>query len=43
MEKGLKTGLYYLRTLSASKAQQVTIEPEQVCKLGDKNCIMCSS
>jgi len=42
-KKGLKTGLYYLRTLSASKAQQVTIEPEQVCKLGDKNCIMCSS
>jgi ribonucleotide reductase alpha subunit len=42
-KKGLKTGLYYLRTLSASKAQQVTIEPEQVCKRGDKNCIMCSS
>jgi ribonucleoside-diphosphate reductase alpha chain len=42
-KKGLKTGLYYLRTLSASKAQQVTIEPEQVCKRGDPNCMMCSS
>lgn len=34
--KGLKTGCYYLRSRSASRAQTFTIEPEQ-------NCVMCSS
>ncbi len=29
-EKGLKTGQYYLRTRSISKAQQFTIEPEKL-------------
>ena len=31
-KKGLKTGIYYLRTKSKSKAQQFTIEPE-VCEM----------
>ena len=31
-KKGLKTGLYYLRTKSAAKAQQFTIEPE-ICEM----------
>ena len=29
MEKGLKTGIYYLRTKPVAKAQQFTIEPER--------------
>lgn len=31
-KKGLKTGMYYLRTRPSSKAMQFTIEPEQVCE-----------
>jgi len=38
-KKGLKTGLYYLRTKSAAKAQQFTIEPEPESEA----CEMCSS
>ena len=30
--KGLKTGMYYLRTRPSSKALQFTVEPEQVCE-----------
>ena len=30
-QKGLKTGMYYLRTRPSSKAIQFTVEPEKVC------------
>jgi ribonucleoside-diphosphate reductase alpha subunit len=36
--KGLKTGMYYLRTRAAAKAQQFTIEPKQ----HEEACEMCS-
>ena len=36
--KGLKTGMYYLRTKAAAKAQQFTIEPAQK----EDACEMCS-
>lgn len=53
-KKGLKTGIYYLRTQGASKAQQFTIDPtllkkkeevDQVkaCRRDDPGCLMCSS
>ena len=31
-ERGLKTGMYYLRTRPSSKAIQFTVEPEQPCE-----------
>ena len=31
-KRGLKTGMYYLRTRPSSKALQFTIEPEKVCE-----------
>ena len=37
-KKGLKTGLYYLRTKSIAKAQQFSIEPEN-----KNDCEMCSA
>jgi ribonucleotide reductase alpha subunit len=49
-EKGLKTGIYYLRRKAKHQAQQFTIEPEAISnKLsGDNNeehdiCEMCSA
>ena len=30
-KKGLKTGMYYLRTRPSSKALQFTVEPEKEC------------
>jgi ribonucleoside-diphosphate reductase alpha chain len=49
-KKGLKTGIYYLRTKSKHQAQQFTIEPEnkQLNKLDDDEdddepCKMCSA
>ena len=36
--KGLKTGIYYLRTKSVARAQQFTIEPENT-----NVCEMCSA
>lgn len=36
--KGLKTGIYYLRTKAVAKAQQFTIEPER-----NDSCEMCSA
>jgi ribonucleoside-diphosphate reductase alpha chain len=48
--KGLKTGIYYLRTRAAASAQKFTVEP--VAKIGDNSttepiaeegCLMCSS
>jgi ribonucleotide reductase alpha subunit len=47
-KKGLKTGMYYLRTRAKAKAQQVTVPvatPEQVlaCSLANpESCEMCS-
>ena len=45
-QKGLKTGIYYLRTKSVVKAQQFTVEPvAQVSaqKKEEEECVMCSS
>jgi ribonucleotide reductase alpha subunit len=52
-KRGLKTGMYYLRTQAAAKAQQITIvPPEHVasttdtapsCSRNDPNCLACSS
>ena len=49
-KKGLKTGLYYLRTRSKAKAQQVTVpvapteEQKLACSLANpESCEMCSS
>jgi ribonucleotide reductase alpha subunit len=49
--KGLKTGIYYLRTRAAASAQKFTVEP--VAKIGgvvgapativEEGCLMCSS
>lgn len=40
--KGLKTGMYYLRTKSATDAVKVTLDP--TCSLVDKDgCLSCSS
>ena len=50
--KGLKTGIYYLRTKPVAQAQQFTIEPEKqnkskkekfVCNKDDPDCLMCGS
>jgi ribonucleotide reductase alpha subunit len=43
-QKGLKTGIYYLRRKAKHQAQQFTIEPEQ--KKNDEEdeiCEMCSA
>lgn len=48
-KKGLKTGMYYLRTLGAAKAQQITIDPDASKKKENNTnndfggCLMCSS
>ena len=46
-QKGLKTGIYYLRTKTKAKVQQFTIAPEKkmtpVCNAEDGVCLMCSS
>ena len=43
-QRGLKTGIYYLRTKSAVKAQQFTVEPvQQIAKKEETECVMCSS
>ena len=51
--KGLKTGIYYLRTKAVAQAQQFTIEPtikdgndtepKFVCRKDDPDCLMCGS
>jgi len=44
-KKGLKTGMYYLRTRAKAKAQQVTVPVEQIlaCSLANpESCEMCS-
>ena len=40
--KGLKTGMYYLRTRPAADAVKVTL-PVDVCKRDDPDCVLCSS
>jgi ribonucleoside-diphosphate reductase alpha chain len=45
-KRGLKTGIYYLRTQAAAKAQQITIAPVEIpqsCNRNDPNCLACSS
>jgi ribonucleotide reductase alpha subunit/intein/homing endonuclease len=47
-KKGLKTGIYYLRTQAAAKAQQITIDPNSdkkndEIKSNEGGCLMCSS
>jgi ribonucleotide reductase alpha subunit len=45
-KRGLKTGMYYLRTQAAAKAQQITIAPPEIpqsCNRNDPNCLACSS
>jgi ribonucleoside-diphosphate reductase alpha chain len=43
-EKGLKTGIYYLRRKAKHQAQQFTIEPEQNDKNSSEDiCEMCSA
>jgi ribonucleoside-diphosphate reductase alpha subunit len=41
--KGLKTGCYYLRSRSASRAQTFTIEPSNQMETAPEECVMCSS
>jgi len=45
--KGLKTGLYYLRTMAKASAQQFTIDPTMLRKANasqeDEECLMCGS
>ena len=44
-KKGLKTGSYYIRSKSATKAQSFTIDPkfiEKIKKEEDEGCLMCS-
>ena len=45
-KKGLKTGIYYLRTKAKAAPQQFTIEPEKNKKVtvdDDEDCLMCGS
>jgi ribonucleoside-diphosphate reductase alpha subunit len=47
--RGLKTGIYYLRTKSAVQAIKFTVDPSlikahtQAAPAGDKECLLCSS
>jgi ribonucleoside-diphosphate reductase alpha chain len=41
--KGLKTGMYYLRTRAKAKPQQVTVDPVVACRRDNpEGCVMCS-
>ena len=42
-KKGLKTGIYYLRTKAKAAPQQFTVEPEKKPKVEDEDCLMCGS
>ena len=42
-EKGLKTGIYYLRRKAKHQAQQFTIEPTELIKEEEEICEMCSA
>ena len=41
-KKGLKTGMYYLRTRAKAKPVQVTLDPEVCRRDNPEGCIMCS-
>jgi len=42
--KGLKTGIYYLRTRAVAQAQKFTVEPTQAPQAQEpQECVMCSS
>ena len=44
-KKGLKTGIYYLRTKAKAAPQQFTIEPDknQNSEVEEEECLMCGS
>ncbi len=42
-KKGLKTGIYYLRTKAKAAPQQFTVEPEKKAKAEEEDCLMCGS
>jgi len=42
-KKGLKTGIYYLRTKAVASAQKFTVEPEAKPIQEPAECLMCSS
>lgn len=47
-KKGLKTGMYYLRTRAATDAVKITVAPDviesaSVCRRNDPDCIACSA
>ena len=43
-KRGLKTGIYYLRTKAAASAQKFTVEPAKKVEVEEeKECLMCSS
>lgn len=45
-KRGLKTGMYYLRSRPAANPVQFTVDPKTsapACQLGDSSCEMCSS
>ena len=50
-KKGLKTGMYYLRTKAAADAIQFTVDPEKILeekklacsRANPEVCVMCSS
>ena len=47
-KKGLKTGIYYLRTKAKAKTQKFTMEPTTAdeaatCSINNRNCLTCSS
>lgn len=41
--KGLKTGIYYLRTKAPVAAQQFTVDPSLKNKVKEEECLMCSA
>lgn len=41
--KGLKTGIYYLRTRAVASAQKFTVEPVRPVQAEPAECVMCSS
>ncbi len=42
-QKGLKTGMYYLRSQSAYEPVKFTIDPSSIPKEEENSCIMCSA
>lgn len=42
-KKGLKTGLYYLRTRAATSAVKITVDATKTCSRADPDCLACSA